>query len=123
AETRELSERTASATRDIAARIRAVEDEVGNALKTMTTGSQLVEHGVDLSHEAGKALNNILDSAAKASGMGKEIANATREQAQGSETVTRAVDRLQEMEIGRASCRERGESRGVKGEMIDETAC
>jgi methyl-accepting chemotaxis protein len=97
AEIRELSERTASSTRDIAALIRAVQDEVGNALKTMTTGSQLVEHGVELSHEAGKALNKILESATKASGMGKEIAGATREQAQGSETVTRAVDRLQEM--------------------------
>ena len=97
AEIRELSERTASSTRDIAGLIRSVQDEVGNALKTMTTGSQLVEHGVELSHEAGKALNKILDSATKASGMGKEIANATREQAQGSETVTRAVDRLQEM--------------------------
>jgi methyl-accepting chemotaxis protein len=97
AEIRELSERTASSTRDIAALIRAVQDEVGNALTTMTAGSQLVEHGVELSHEAGKALNKILDSTAKASGMGKEIANATREQAQGSETVTRAVDRLQEM--------------------------
>jgi len=97
AEIRELSERTASSTRDITALIRAVQEEVGNALKTMTAGSQLVEHGVELSHEAGKALNKILDSAAKASGMGKEIANATREQATGSETVTRAVDRLQEM--------------------------
>jgi methyl-accepting chemotaxis protein len=97
AEIRELSERTASSTRDIGSLIRAVQDEVGNALKTMSAGSELVEHGVELSHEAGKALNKILDSAAKASGMGKEIANATKEQAQGSETVTRAVDRLQEM--------------------------
>jgi len=97
AEIRELSERTASSTRDIANLIRSVQDEVGNALKTMSVGSRLVEEGVSLSHEAGKALNKILDSASKASGMGKEIANATKEQAKGSETVTRSVDRLQEM--------------------------
>jgi methyl-accepting chemotaxis protein len=97
AEIRELSERTASSTRDIANLIRSVQDEVGNALKSMSTGSRLVEEGVSLSHEAGKALNKILDSASKASGMGKEIANATKEQAKGSETVTRSVDRLQEM--------------------------
>src|SRR5205814_4762202 len=97
AEIRDLSERTASSTRDIAALIRAVQDEVSNALNAMTSGSQLVEHGVELSHQAGKARNKILDSASKASGMGKEIAGATREQAQGSETVTRAVNRLQEM--------------------------
>ncbi|MEA2571834.1 MAG: hypothetical protein QOI24_3835 [Acidobacteriota bacterium] len=97
AEIRELSERTASSAREIATLIRSVQEEVSNALRTMSAGSRLVEDGVSLSHEAGKALNKILDSATKASGMGKEIANATREQAKGSETVTRAVDRLQEM--------------------------
>jgi len=97
AEIRELSERTASSTRDISNLIRAVQEEVGNALKAMASGSELVETGVSLSHQAGRALNNILDSTAKASNMGKEIASATREQAAGSETVTRSVDRLQEM--------------------------
>ena len=97
AEIRELSERTASSTRDIANLIRSVQEEVANALKTMANGSKLVEDGVSLSHEAGKALNNILESSSKASGMGKEIANATREQAKGSETVTHSVERLQEM--------------------------
>ena len=97
AEIRELSERTASSTRDISNLIRAVQEEVGNALKAMASGSELVETGVSLSHQAGRALNNILDSTAKASNMGKEIASATREQATGSENVTRSVDRLQEM--------------------------
>lgn len=97
AEIRELSERTASSTRDIAGLIRSVQDEVGNALKSMSAGSKLVETGVSLSHEAGRALNKILDSASKSSDMGKEIAGATREQAMGSENVTRAVDKLQEM--------------------------
>ncbi len=97
AEIRELSERTASSTRDITLLIRAVQEEVQNALKAMSSGSHLVETGVSLSHQAGRALNNILDSTAKASTMGKEIAGATREQAAGSETVTRSIDRLQEM--------------------------
>jgi methyl-accepting chemotaxis protein len=97
AEIRELSERTASSTREIGSLIKSVQAEVGNAQKTMSSGSKLVEDGVALSHDAGKALNNILDSAAKASGMGREIASATREQAQGSATITRAVERLQEL--------------------------
>jgi len=96
-EIRDLSERTQSSTRDIAALIASVQGEVSNALKAMSAGSSLVEHGVTLSHDAGKALTRILESSTKASGMGKEIASATREQAAGSETVTRAVDRLQEM--------------------------
>jgi methyl-accepting chemotaxis protein len=111
AEIRDLSERTASSTRDIANLIRAVQEEVENALKATSAGSSLVENGVALSHEAGKALNNILDSASKASNMGKEIAGATREQAAGSETVTRAVERLQSM-VGQINSATRQQAQG-----------
>ena len=97
AEIRELSERTASSTRDIANLIGSVQQEVANALSAMSGASRVVEDGVKLSHQAGKALNNILESATKASEMGKEIATATKEQAQGSATVTTAVERLQEL--------------------------
>jgi methyl-accepting chemotaxis protein len=97
AEIRDLSERTASSTREIANLIRSVQDEVANALRSMSAGTKLVADGVSLSHEAGKALNNILESSTKASEMGKEIAAATREQAKGSETVTQSVGRLQEL--------------------------
>jgi methyl-accepting chemotaxis protein len=111
AEIRDLSERTASSTRDIANLIRGVQDEVDNALKATSAGSSLVENGVALSHEAGKALNNILDSASKASSMGKEIAGATREQAAGSENVTRAVERLQSM-VGQINAATRQQAQG-----------
>ncbi len=94
---RELSERTASSTREIAALIKAVQEEVRNALASMSAGTKLVEDGVALSHEAGKALTNILESATSASNMGKEIAAATNEQAEGSENVTQSVEKLQGM--------------------------
>src|SRR6266550_2954088 len=96
-EIRELSERTASSTRDIAALIKAVQEEVRNALVSTSSGTKLVEDGVALSREAGNALTKILESATTASNMGKEIASATNQQAIGSENVTRAVGRLQEM--------------------------
>src|SRR5437867_441809 len=96
-EIRELSERTASSTREITGLIQAVQSEVRNALVSMSAGSKLVEDGVSLSHEAGKALTNILQSATSASNMGKEIAAATNQQAEGSENVTRAVEQLQGM--------------------------
>src|SRR5438128_7239503 len=76
-EIRELAERTASSTREIGALITSVQSEVRNALASMASGTKLVEGGVALSHEAGKALTNILDSATTASNMGKEIAAAT----------------------------------------------
>jgi methyl-accepting chemotaxis protein len=96
-EIRELAERTASSTREIGGLIQSVQQEVRNALTSMTTGTKLVEEGVALSHEAGKALTNILESATTASNMGKEIAAATNQQAKGSETITRAVEKLQGM--------------------------
>src|SRR6185436_3728162 len=111
AEIRELSERTASSTRDIANLIRSVQEEVENALRAMSSGSALVETGVSLSHEAGKALNNILASSSKASSMGKEIAGATREQAKGSETITAAVERLQSM-VGQINSATRQQAQG-----------
>jgi methyl-accepting chemotaxis protein len=111
AEIRELSERTASSTRDIANLIQGVQDEVENALRATSSGSTLVETGVSLSHQAGKALNNILESATKSSSMGKEIASATREQASGSETITRSVDRLQAM-VGQINSATRQQAQG-----------
>ena len=94
---RELSERTASSTREITTLIKAVQEEVRNALVSMSAGTKLVEDGVALSHDAGKALTNILQSATSASNMGKEIAAATNQQAAGSENVTRSVEQLQGM--------------------------
>ncbi|HKR66641.1 MAG TPA: HAMP domain-containing methyl-accepting chemotaxis protein [Thermoanaerobaculia bacterium] len=111
AEIRELSERTASSTRDIANLIRGVQEEVDNALKATSAGSALVESGVTLSHQAGRALNNILESASKSSSMGKEIAGATREQAAGSETITRSIDRLQSM-VGQINSATRQQAQG-----------
>ena len=96
-EIRELSERTATSTREIAALIRSVQSEIANALTTMADGTKLVESGVSLSHDAGRALENIMESASNASSMAKEIAGATRQQAEGSETVTRSVAKLQEL--------------------------
>ncbi len=96
-EIRDLSERTARSTKEIGTLIGAVQDEVGNALRAMSDGTRLVERGVGLSHEAGKELTRILDSAMNASEMGREIAGATREQATGSDTVSRSIVRLQDM--------------------------
>src|SRR5437870_7745307 len=52
-EIRELSERTAASTREIAGLIQSVQSEVANALASMSEGTKLVEHGVTLSHQAG----------------------------------------------------------------------
>ena len=96
-EIRDLSERTANSTKEIGVLVRAVQEEVSNAQKTMSRGATLVESGVALSHDAGEALNLILSSATSSAEMVKGIASATAEQARGSETVSRSIDRVSEM--------------------------
>ena len=110
-EIRQLSERTAASTREIAGLIRSVQGEVANALGAMSQGTRLVERGVSLSHDAGRALENILESASNASSMAKEIAAATREQAEGSEAVTKSVARLQEL-VGQINSATRQQAQG-----------
>ena len=94
---RNLSERTGRSTREIAALIHSVQEEVENSLRSMGEGARSVGSGVELAHDAGKALNNILEAANKSADRGREIAAATREQAEGSERIARSIEQLQEL--------------------------
>jgi methyl-accepting chemotaxis protein len=94
---RDLSERTGRSTREIASLIHSVQEEVENSLRAMAEGSRSVGAGVDLAHDAGKALNTILEAANKSADRGREIAAATREQAEGSARIARSVEQLQEL--------------------------
>jgi len=97
AEIRELSEKTASSTKEIGTLIQSVQKEVENASLSMSEVSKTVDGGVELSRESVAVLNNILDSATKSADMSRQIAAATREQAKGSESVSSAIERVQEM--------------------------
>lgn len=96
-EIRELAERTASSTKEIDTLIKAVQRDVGNAVQTMTGGSQTVEEGVRLSVQAGENLKKILDSARNSADMSKEIARATEEQSKGIQSINQAIEQVREM--------------------------
>jgi methyl-accepting chemotaxis protein len=95
-EIKDLSERTAASTKEIAELIRAVQSESRNAASAMNTGVRSVEEGVLLGREAENALKKIQDSAKNSTQMVKAIARATVEQARGSKDVTAAVERVRE---------------------------
>lgn len=97
AEIRDLSERTATSTKEIGILIHAVQGEVARALQSMGEEAASVDAGVQLAQDAGRALQRIIDSAQNSLDMGRDIADATREMAVGSESVTRSIDRVQEM--------------------------
>lgn len=95
-EIKDLAERTASSTSEIANLIRSVQQETRNVIEAMQRGLQDVEEGVNLSNEAEQALQKILDSATKSTAMVRAIARATVEQARGSKEVTDAIARIAE---------------------------
>ena len=95
-EIKALAERTGSSTKEIAALIKAVQDESRNAIQVMSQGVEDVEEGVRLGHNAEDALRKIVDSAKRSTLMIKAIAQATVEQSKGSKQVTNAISRIAE---------------------------
>ncbi len=95
-EIKDLAERTATSTKEIADLIRSVQQESRNAVSAMNQGVRNVDDGVTLGREAESALRKIQDSAAKSTQMVKAIAHATVEQAKGSKEVTASLQRIVE---------------------------
>ncbi|MFQ5876526.1 MAG: methyl-accepting chemotaxis protein [Acidobacteriota bacterium] len=96
-EIRQLAERTASSAKEIGSLIASFQSETERAVAAMQEGSRRVAEGSERSREAGRALEEILESARRSSTMVSEIAGATREQARGSEAISGSVDRVRDM--------------------------
>lgn len=117
-EIKDLAERTAASTREIADLIRAVQAESRNAGSAMNEGVRSVEAGVQLGREAEEALRKIQESARNSTRMVQAIANATVEQARGAKDATASVDRIREAveHINKATNEQaRGSEQVVKG--------
>lgn len=93
-EIKDLSERTASSTKEIASLIKAVQIESGNAVASMELGSKRVGEGVVLSEEAGTSLEKILQGALRSKDMVIHIAKAAAEQLKGSQQVKEAMENV-----------------------------
>lgn len=104
-EIRDLAERTAVSTKEIAILIQAVQEESNKAVGAMAAGAQSVEEGVQLSRRAGEALEKILESIKRSNEMVAGIARATVDQTGASKQVTEAVEKMAEMvqEIAKAT--------------------
>ena len=96
-EIRQLAERTAQSAKEIANLIASFQSETGRAVSAMQEGSRRVEEGSERSREAGRALEEILESARRSSAMAGAIAGAAREQARGSEVIVASVDKVRGM--------------------------
>jgi methyl-accepting chemotaxis protein len=93
-EVRRLAERTAKATSEIGDMIKAIQDEVQKAVTSMNEGTKRVNVGVELSTQAGNALQGIVKSVNNLQTMVQQIASATEEMSTVSETISGDIETI-----------------------------
>ena len=93
-EVRKLAERTAKATSEIGGMIKAIQDEVSEAVAIMESGTKRVEEGVEFSVAAGNALGNIVQSVTELQTMVQQIAAATEEMSAVSDHINSDIDTI-----------------------------
>jgi len=86
-EIKDLAERTAASTQEIADMIRSVQDDAVQAVDRVSGGAESINEGVRLSQEAGNALKQIQDSARRALEQTMTIAESAQVQAEKSKKV------------------------------------
>ncbi len=96
-EIRELAERTAVSTREIAGIIGSLQDGVQAAVTVMDTSSERVHQEVSRSRVAGEALEKIRNSTLKSTEQVRGIVRATQEQARGSQQITSSINQIASM--------------------------
>jgi methyl-accepting chemotaxis protein len=96
-EIRELSERTSSSTREIAAVINGVQEETRRAVDAISLAEASISEGERRSQLSGIALEKIVSGVQRASIQVREIARATVEQARGSQSIKEAMESVEEM--------------------------
>ncbi len=108
-EIRELANRTAASTKEIAALIGTVQEEAREAVAAMRESSDYITQGVRLSNDAGDALKKIVGRADQSRDMSKNISKAAAEQARGMKQVSDAIDKINDMahQISRATQEQR----------------
>jgi methyl-accepting chemotaxis protein len=97
AEIRELANRTAASTQEIANLIISVQEESREAMEVMGKNVSLAEDGMLLVKDAGDALRKILAGAEQSRTMSHSISRAAAEQTQGMRRVSEALDRITAM--------------------------
>src|SRR5437763_128403 len=90
-EVRKLAEHSRSATKDIAALIKAIQAETNEAVVVMEEGTKEVEGGAQLADQAGRALDAISNVVRQSAELVQEISLASKQQVRGTEGVAHAM--------------------------------
>jgi len=90
-EVRKLAEHSRSATKDIAALIKAIQAETNEAVVVMEEGTKEVEGGATLADQAGRALDAISSVVRQSAELVQEISLASKQPVRGTEGVAHAM--------------------------------
>jgi twitching motility protein PilJ len=98
-EIRKLAERAAAATKDIAARIRAVQAETQEAVVAMEEGTREVETGYTVTIRAEESLKAIAGISKTSAELAQEISASSQQQVRGADGVVRAMRSIAEVAV------------------------
>jgi methyl-accepting chemotaxis protein len=98
-EIRKLAERAATATKDIAARIRAVQAETQEAVVAMEEGTREVEAGYKVTIRAEESLKSIAGISKTSAELAQEISASSQQQVRGADGVVRAMRSIAEVAV------------------------
>jgi methyl-accepting chemotaxis protein len=93
-EIKDLADRVLVSTKEIGSLVRAFQDESANAIGAVERGSHSVQSGVDLSAQAGVALEDITGTTRESGQRIGEIVAAVREQTKAAEHVASLMERV-----------------------------
>jgi methyl-accepting chemotaxis protein len=115
-EVRKLAEHSRSATKDIAALIKAIQAETNEAVVVMEEGTREVEVGASLADQAGKALEAISSVVRQSAELVQEISLASKQQVRGTEGVANAMQIISG--ITRQTTQGAKQTAGTVGNMV-----
>ncbi|WP_428567649.1 MAG: methyl-accepting chemotaxis protein [Solidesulfovibrio sp. DCME] len=96
-EVRKLAEKTMVATKEVEARIRAIQDAAGGNIKSMDQAVAAVAEANGLSENSGQAIAAIVGHADATSGQVQSIAASAEEQSAASEQISRAIAEINQV--------------------------
>lgn len=91
-EVRKLAERTTKATKEIAAMIKQIQRDTGNAVESIESGTKEVEHGKEFANKANIALEEIIESTNQTIDVINQVAAASEEQSSAAEQISKSVE-------------------------------
>jgi methyl-accepting chemotaxis protein len=93
-EVKKLAERTSNSTQEIADMIASIKMGVDKAVESMDEASENVRVGVDLSNEAGAALDEIVNSSSNLQSMVQQIAAAIEEMNSTTDEIAKDIEQV-----------------------------